>query len=106
MANSEQRAGRAGLAAFGGALALFAPFLISTSYLWLSRTYALWSQQNGIPDFVAFAVSIAAGLLGIVVLPIDRISRAVLATVYIPISIYALLIWTLTFVCSQFGACL
>ncbi len=106
MANSEQRVGRVGRAAFGGALALLAPFLISTSYLWLSRTYDFWSWQGGMLEFVALAASIAVGLLGILVLPIDRLSRAVIAVVYLPILSAALVQWSLAYICGEFGACM
>jgi hypothetical protein len=92
-------------AAYGGALAILAPPLISTGYLWLSFTYNLGREQSGVSDLVAFAVSIGAGLLGISMLPINRVSRAVVAVIYVPISIYLLIVWSLTFVCGQFEAC-
>lgn len=85
---------------------LVAPFVVTTAYLWLSRTYDLWNWHTGTADFLALGASIAAGLVGVIVLPMGRVSRAVFAVVYIPVSACVLILWSLSYVCGVFGACL
>ena len=95
MATSDEQTGGIGRAVLGGATLLLAPPLIATAYLWLSRTYDLWSWQSGTPDFAALAASVAAGLVGVLALPISRVWRAVSAVAYVPVSTCVLVFWSL-----------
>ncbi len=85
---------------------LVAPFVVTTAYLWLSRTYNLWNWHTGTADLLVLGASIAAGLVGVLVLPIGRASRIGFAVVYIPVSAGVLIYWSLSYVCGVFGACL
>src|SRR5690606_13218896 len=90
----------------GGTTLIVAPLVVTTAYLWLSRTYDLWSWHTGAADFLALGASIAAGLVGVLVLPMGRVSRAVFAVVYVPVAACVLILWSLSYVCGVFGACL
>lgn len=106
MAIDHHRAGGIGRAILGGVVLLAPPLLIAAGYLWLSRTYNLWNWQSGTPDYIALAASVATGVVGVVLLPISRIWRAVIVVAYIPLATCVVTVWSLAYVCNKFGACL
>jgi hypothetical protein len=104
--SADKRPANAGRGLIACALMFLAPPLMTTAYLWLSRTHDLWSWQRGTSDYLALAASVGVGLVGVFVLPTGRIRRAVIAVVYAPVTACLLIIWALMFVCGAFGACL
>jgi len=105
MANSNNESKKLSRTAFAGTIAFLFPTLISTGYLWLSRTYD-WNWHSGTLDYSALAVSIAIGLIGVFLLPLRRVWSFVIAAIYVPIAGYWLILFMFAFVCSVFGACL
>ena len=73
-----------------------------TTYLWWSRTLHFSTVEA---DYVALAVSVAVGLLGVLVLPISRRWRAAIAIPYVAISSIGLGLWSIGYVCGQFPGC-
>ena len=93
-----------GRIAFGSLLALVAPVMLLSGYLYLTRATNLrWSDQS---DFLALAISVAVGVAGLLLLVRDNLKRLVGAVVYAFATYYVLFGYTLAFVCSAFGDCL
>jgi hypothetical protein len=78
------------------------PPALMTGYLWLSSSLK-WSPQT---YYVALAFCILTGSLRIWVLPISASHRVIMFLPYAAVMIIFLFIWSLTFGCLLFGACL
>jgi hypothetical protein len=86
----------------GLATLTIAPPLIFTTYLWLSRARHFSSVEA---DYLALAVGVAAGVCGVIVLPIGRNWRAAIAVPYIIVALFALVLWSFEYVCGTLGGC-
>lgn len=86
----------------GLAVLVIAPPLITTLYLWGSRTAQLYSAAT---DYAALVLSVAAGVMGVLIFPIGRNWKLAIAIPYAGICFFALVLWTFTYVCGTFGTC-
>jgi|GEM_PF-6927166 len=104
MADNDQHSSRIGRTIIGITIAFLFPLLIATGYLWVKFTYDLW-QQSVLPDYFAMAISVAVGLIGVIVLPVGRVWRAVVGAAYLPVAFSTVFYWGFLFVCGAFSAC-
>jgi hypothetical protein len=86
----------------GLATLTIAPPLIFAAYLWLSRKRQFSSAEA---DYLALAVGVAAGVCGVIVLPLGRNWRAAIAVPYIMVALFALVLWSFEHVCGTLGGC-
>jgi hypothetical protein len=83
---------------------LLLPFFVISGYLFATRrTYGIASTSG---DYLAIAVSVAAGLLLIALYPTRLANRLRWGILFIPISVACLWFYALIFVCVVFGDCL
>jgi hypothetical protein len=84
--------------------ALVAPFAVITAYLFLSRWPVYnWSAAS---DYIALAVAIAVGIIGLCVAVRTPLRRLVGSFVYVCAAAFVLFWYSIAFVCSTFGDCL
>jgi hypothetical protein len=82
---------------------LFGPPALMSVYLLLSRWPTRWF--TGGSDWLAHLVSVGVGVVCIGLLPLPGIARGVLALLYAPLAVFAVLMYSLYFVCMVFGDC-
>jgi hypothetical protein len=83
---------------------LVAPFAVITTHLFLSRWPAYhWSVAS---DYIALAVAIAVGIIGLFVAVRSLLRRLVGSFVYVCAATFVLFWYSIAFVCSTFGDCL
>jgi len=85
------------------ALAIVCPLLVTTAYLFLSREPSRFSATS---DYIAFALAIAIGVIAIASLRSSLTSRVILIVIYVPVALFALISFSLVFVCAAFNSCL
>jgi hypothetical protein len=81
--------------------ALFGPPALMSAYLYLSRWPTRWF--TGDSDWGALGLSVAVGAACIAGLPMPGAWRLVLAIVYVPVAVFALIVYSLSFVGTMFG---
>lgn len=77
------------------------PFAVASVYLWLSRWPSRWFTE--LSDYTAFAVSIAAFTAAVLMLPLERKKKVLIAVCSVPFLAAALVLFSLVFVGYAFG---
>ena len=88
--------------AYGSGAIVF-PFLIAWVYLYFSR---IGDWGNGSLDWAAFAFGLFVGFICIASLPIKKGTRVLVAVLYAPMMPFALMFFSLMYVCDRFNDCL
>ena len=83
---------------------ILGPFIFMSVYLLISRWPIHWFTE--ISDYVAFIISMAIGLTGLVFLPALKWKKIILAVIYFPLASIAMFYGGFMFVCFIFGDCL
>ncbi|HEX4695735.1 hypothetical protein [Sphingomonas sp.] len=90
-----------GLASFF--LIVFGPIAVVLLFLFADHRYPAMSDVAG---WMWLAAAWAIGIIGIHLLPADRIYRALIATIYTPIAGFAIGMTVLVIGCSWYGECI
>ena len=90
------------LIAYGSSAIVF-PFLIAWAYLYFSR---IGNRDNGTLDWATLAIGLIVGLICIAALPLEKGVRVLVAVLYAPMISFALIFFSLAYVCGRFSDCL
>jgi uncharacterized membrane protein YczE len=85
------------------AATFIAPIIVMSIELCLTRHFNVGTTDW---DFVGLALSVIVGLFCLWQLPVSITKRAWLTVAFVPVSIGALIFYSLFFVCVVFGDCL
>jgi hypothetical protein len=86
------------------AAAIFAPFVVISAELWLTRHFNFGAPAAW--DYAGLALSMITGLGCLWRLPVSKQKRVLLTIVFVPVGIFVLVFYSLFFVCVVFGDCL
>ena len=84
-----------------GAALMLSPFALTTALL----TVSISRDWPSAAYWIAFAISLGAGVAGLWMLPARRWVRVVALAAYIPAMAWALVLWSLLFACGFADQC-
>lgn len=82
---------------------MLGPFAVLWTLLYLQHVSS-WHSQDA--ELFSWIASLAAGAVGICLLPIKRLYRALIVVPYVAAMAVATFMFSLPFVCGWFGDCL
>ena len=85
-------------------LALFAPFIVESIYILVSRSIKL--NIIGVTDWIAIVICVIAGFVGVYLLPMNLTTKIGLSILYVPVVAISLFFYSFFFVCAVFELCL
>jgi hypothetical protein len=88
----------------GWLLALAGPIVVVSLYLTFSRWPIRW--WSGGSDYLALALAVVVGVVGICLVVRGTARRIIVSVVYACVAALAVAWYSLAFVCSAFGDCL
>jgi hypothetical protein len=88
----------------GWVLALGGPIVVASAYLTFSRWPIRW--WSGGSDYLALALAVLVGVVGICLAVRGAARRIIASVVYACVAVLAVAWYSLAFVCSAFGDCL
>ena len=88
----------------GGLLALVSPVFVLSGFM-------AWSESlpDGaaiLPWYIQGILILAPGLIGIEILPVQRMTKAILTAIYVPLMIFVLIYAALAIACGFYSGCL
>jgi hypothetical protein len=75
-----------------GPMLTISPFLLITVYLWCADH---WFKWDGFTDIAALTIAMLIGVFGVLLLPISRIGRFIIAFPYTALTVWLIFLWAI-----------